>query len=450
MYKILLFVLIYTTFLFAYTKSDRIEKAYFKSGELRYKLPFKNEKKEGIAEIYYETGELKNLVHFKNNVKNGMFKTYYKNGKLESEIPYIDDKREGIGKKYYESGELLSETTLKDDKSEGIGKIYYKTGELRSETTFKDGKAEGIAKTYYKTGEIREEIFLINYKREGLCKEYYKNGNIKSKVYYRNGKKEKTINYSKNGKILQKTREVSINFDLGLGKYIYIKNYDDLIKTTKNLMKPIDQRWIFVDKNNDVVSEDDPNLLKYVRKFYYFMLEKKVEIQTKTLPSGSMKNTIYNNESIFVFKGLNTIFRGGIFAFYYPKDKKLIYAKRCVASGGDVIFLKDKSLYLHPIEGNKYVKQYYKNYKIKNIDNKLFIKDPYKKKHPGIHHDIDVIKKDIPQLFDISQITIPKNECFMMGDNRDHSHDSRFWGSVNQEFIIGVVVPIKLKARSNK
>jgi signal peptidase I len=239
--------------------------------------------------------------------------------------------------------------------------------------------------------------------------------------------------------------------NMSYSKDIFINNYDDLIKATNNLTKPIDQRWIFVDENNKIVFENDPKLKEYFGKYFYFMLDNNIEIQAKNIPTKAMQNTIYQNETVFLFKGLNTIFRGGVFAFYDPNDKKTIYAKRCVATGGDILFLKDKSLYLHPIEGNQYVTEQYKDYEVENIGTKLFIKDPYKKVHQGIHHDKNIAKdKNLPiQLFDMDQITIPSNECFMMGDNREHSIDSRFFGSVNQELIIGVIIPIKFK-RLNK
>ena len=420
-FKILILILINNT-LFADTQNNKTELGYFKSGELEYKIPIVNGKREGIAELYYITGELKKLTPSHNNLIDGVVKTYYKNKNLESIVPYTKGKINGIGKKYFKSGRLLSTINIEN------------------------GKSQGIAKQYYETGELKKETFFLNSKREGLSKEYHKNGNIKAETYYKNGKKVRsTNNIDKN----KKTEHSPVVYNPLPEQNIYIKNYQDLVNATTDLGKPIDKRWLFVDKNNDLLLSSDPTVTEYVHKYFYFMLGNKVEIQVKNLPSKSMENTMYSKENVFLFKGLNTLFRGGIFAFYYPQDKKTILAKRCVALGGDTLFFSEKSLYLHLREGNQYIREHYKNYEMKNIDNKLFVKNPYKKSHQGIQHDVNVTKtttKKFPELFDMKQISIPKDECFMIGDNRDHSNDSRFFGSINQELILGVIVPIKFKS----
>jgi len=189
--------------------------------------------------------------------------------------------------------------------------------------------------------------------------------------------------------------------------------------------------------------------------------------QAFVIPSGSMKNTLLIGDMLFVKKfayGIPTPTipwleikvlpdfndnghliegdkpkRGDIVVFRYPKNDAIHYVKRNVAVGGDIVALKDKHLLLHPNEGNEYVKKNYKKDEYISYDNKLWIVDPYKKDHPGIHQDPSVIKNGLApyQLFDMMPVQVPEGEYFMMGDNRDHSNDSRFWGTVPYKFIVG-------------
>jgi signal peptidase I len=189
--------------------------------------------------------------------------------------------------------------------------------------------------------------------------------------------------------------------------------------------------------------------------------------QAFVIPSGSMKNSLLIGDMLFVkkfsygiptprlpwlewqvlpdFNGNGHLIegdkpqRGEIVVFRYPHNEKIHYVKRCVATGGDILFMKNKNLYLHPSEGNEYIIENFKGYKIAKFDDKLFVENPYKKEHPGIHNDMTVLKSNTPyrQIFDTLPIEIPEGEFFMMGDNRDHSNDSRFWGTVAYKYIVG-------------
>ena len=189
--------------------------------------------------------------------------------------------------------------------------------------------------------------------------------------------------------------------------------------------------------------------------------------QAFVIPSGSMKNTLLVGDMLFVKKfsyGIPTPTipwleikvlpdfnnnghliegerpkRGDIVVFRYPGNDKIHYVKRCVATGGDVIFLQNKKLYLHPKDGNEFIKQNYQGYKTVKVNNRIFVENPYKKEHTGIHSDPSISKENSPylQLFDMMPIQIPEDEFFMMGDNRDHSNDSRFWGTVPYKNIVG-------------
>ena len=191
--------------------------------------------------------------------------------------------------------------------------------------------------------------------------------------------------------------------------------------------------------------------------------------QAFVIPSGSMKSTLLIGDMLFVKKfsyGIPTPRipwielqvlpdfndnghliegdkpqRGDIVVFRYPHDEKIHYVKRCVATGGDLLMLHQKNLLIHFKEGNKYIKENYqdKGYNVVSAFDKLWVVNPYKKDHPGIHNDDTVINDGLApyQLFNLSPIKVPEGEFFMMGDNRDHSNDSRFWGTVKYRYIVG-------------
>jgi signal peptidase I len=131
--------------------------------------------------------------------------------------------------------------------------------------------------------------------------------------------------------------------------------------------------------------------------------------------------------------------RGDIVIFRYPNNTKQHFVKRCVALPDDELFVLNKDLYVHQHEGDKWIEENFKDYEIIKFARKLWVKNPYTKKHPGIHHDDKIINDGRhPQaLFNFAPVKVQKKNYFMMGDNRDHSNDSRFWGSVPYDNIEG-------------
>ena len=169
--------------------------------------------------------------------------------------------------------------------------------------------------------------------------------------------------------------------------------------------------------------------------------------------------------------------REDIVIFLYPGDHKTHYVKRCVAKGGDEIVYQDKHLYIHFVEGDEYIKKNYPANKIIKFYDKLWVDNPYKDKYPGIHYlqnsniynsligcyyglikdkNMNRIEIDMSPIF-ISELELDKSNNFyfkgqkinalykkvekdhfyMIGDNRNNSNDSRFWGSVPYSLIIG-------------
>ncbi|MEA1915132.1 MAG: signal peptidase I [Campylobacterota bacterium] len=189
--------------------------------------------------------------------------------------------------------------------------------------------------------------------------------------------------------------------------------------------------------------------------------------QAFVIPSGSMKNTLLIGDMLFVKKFSYGIpvpripwielqvlpdfndnghilegdrpKRGDIVVFRYPQNELIHYVKRCVAVGGDLVALQDKHLLLHPHQGNDYARKNYKDQQLVELDGRVWVVDPHKKAYPGIHTDPKVTQDGMNygQLFNMMPVQVPQDEFFMMGDNRDHSNDSRFWGTVPYKYIVG-------------
>lgn len=209
--------------------------------------------------------------------------------------------------------------------------------------------------------------------------------------------------------------------------------------------------------------------------------------QAFVIPSGSMISTLLIGDHLFVKKfsyGVSTprlpwveipVFpdsdgdghliegdkprRADIVIFRFPENDKIHYVKRCVAVGGDEVIYTEKNLYIRPLEGDEYIKSTYPQKNIVTLNGKLFVKDPYAEAHKGVHYDntpiafeqmilhllnnqlamepVRVDGLDGDAKYNAFYIKIPKDEFFMMGDNRDHSNDSRFWGTVPYKYIIG-------------
>ncbi|CAA6804787.1 MAG: Signal peptidase I (EC [uncultured Sulfurovum sp.] len=214
-------------------------------------------------------------------------------------------------------------------------------------------------------------------------------------------------------------------------------------------------------------------------------------VQSFVIPSGSMKRTLHVGDFLFAkkfsygtpipvlpwvqlplvpdFNDNGHLIEGDkpkredIVIFLYPKDGKTHYVKRCVATGGDEIVYQDKHMYVHFAEGDAYIKENYKEEKIKKFRGKLWVDNPYMEKYPGIQYaperdsafvnlanrpnDMTAIYvKELGEVMYQSQTgmkmnafykKVEKDEYYMVGDNRDNSADSRFWGSVSYKLVIG-------------
>ena len=170
-------------------------------------------------------------------------------------------------------------------------------------------------------------------------------------------------------------------------------------------------------------------------------------VQAFKIPSGSMKPTLLIGDHILVNKfiyGIKFPFtdryivhikkpeRGDIVVFKWPTDENKDFIKRVVGIGGDKIAIIDDVLYLN---GEKVETQFVEKYRDRNLteankyieflgDCKHYILDEYTKHE---NH---------------APVTVPQESVFVMGDNRDNSHDSRYWGFVSLNKLKGKAIII--------
>lgn len=150
---------------------------------------------------------------------------------------------------------------------------------------------------------------------------------------------------------------------------------------------------------------------------------RKFVIQAYKIPSGSMLETLQIGDHILVNKFIYRFKepkRGDIIVFKYPGDKKRDFIKRLIGLPGDKLEVKNKKVFIN----DKPLNEPYAEYKDKT---NLFYKD-----HPAVFYDPYARNRD-----NFGPINIPKDNFFMMGDNRDFSQDSRFWGLLERDLIEG-------------
>jgi signal peptidase I len=148
-------------------------------------------------------------------------------------------------------------------------------------------------------------------------------------------------------------------------------------------------------------------------------------IQAYKIPSGSMKPTLQIGDHILVSKfnygvklpflrstliPIGTPKRGDILVFIYPEDRSKDFIKRLIGLPGDTIEIRNKKI----------------------IMNGLPLNDTH-----GVYSDNLIIPGSIQPRDNFGPVTVPEDSIFVMGDNRDESYDSRFWGFVKMKDVLG-------------
>jgi signal peptidase I len=148
-------------------------------------------------------------------------------------------------------------------------------------------------------------------------------------------------------------------------------------------------------------------------------------IQAFRIPSGSMNNTLLVGDFLFVNKflygpkipftshrlpGIRDPKPGDVIVFTAPIGEEKDFIKRCIAVGGQTVEVRDKQFYVDGVP----------------------LDEPY-----VIHSDSHNVGSPRDEM---GPFTVPAGHFFMVGDNRDDSHDSRYWGPVSMDRIKGKAI----------
>ena len=169
-------------------------------------------------------------------------------------------------------------------------------------------------------------------------------------------------------------------------------------------------------------------------------------LQNFEIPSSSMEDTLLIGDHVFVNREqfarptrwmgpllpYRDIRRGDIVVFLSPEEPGLFVVKRIVGVPGDRIHVRDGALYRN---GEKLVEPY--------VQHKLADYNPYRDNFPAVPPSEmygvrnEKWQQELPSHIEGEDIVVPPDSYFAMGDNRDVSYDSRYWGFIPRKNVIG-------------
>ncbi len=196
-------------------------------------------------------------------------------------------------------------------------------------------------------------------------------------------------------------------------------------------------------------------IIEYARAFFPVLLVvfvlRSFVVEPFRIPSGSMLPTLQNGDFILVNKyqygirlpvvnrkafEVNSPERGDVMVFRFPHDEKVNFIKRVVGLPGDKVIYDNKKLYINgsaieqTVVGDSVLQPSGSNSQTVPVSVR-------REELGGDPHQIQVNEQKRTRTDYQMDFTVPEQHYFVLGDNRDYSNDSRFWGFVPEENIIG-------------
>ena len=194
----------------------------------------------------------------------------------------------------------------------------------------------------------------------------------------------------------------------------------------------------------------EPVIVEYARSFFpvilIVLLLRSFLVEPFRIPSGSMMPTLLVGDFILVNKfsygirlpvldtkilDLGAPERGDVIVFRYPENPSIDYIKRVVGVPGDTVAYHNKTLY---VNGKQAEQQVLGVYQGSGTGASMTGASLRAEELGDVHHNILLWPTNRERGF---EFTVPEGQYFVLGDNRDNSRDSRFWGTVPDENLVG-------------
>ncbi len=165
-------------------------------------------------------------------------------------------------------------------------------------------------------------------------------------------------------------------------------------------------------------------------------------VQAFKIPTGSMENNLLVGDHLLVNKFVfgpatgpfelalmpeRAITRGDVVVFKFPHEPERDFIKRVIGLPGDTLELREKKVYIN----GKALDEPYVHYLL-----------------PPRTHDQEFASPDVRDQY--GPVTVPDNQYFVMGDNRDNSEDSRYWGYLPRDYVKGKALMVYWSYESDR
>jgi signal peptidase I len=203
-------------------------------------------------------------------------------------------------------------------------------------------------------------------------------------------------------------------------------------------------------KGREFDENNEPIMVEYARSFFPIVfivfLLRSFLAEPFRIPSASMMPTLLIGDFLLVNKftygiripvinkkiiELNEPQRGDIVVFRFPKDPTVDYIKRVIGLPGDKVSYYNKKLYINDAQVNQTLLGAYQGV---GQGQDMTGSEQIEEDLTGVDHNI-LIRNGAPTVE--GSYVIPPGNYFVMGDNRDNSNDSRYWGTVPEENLVG-------------